>query len=310
MKVPDTDETSKLLFLYKGNLIPLRVVLGALTWVLHDYCMYYISQPTKHSFKPQRWNVGKVLYFWIRYYTIVLLILDATRIHVFSHGGVVSETLCVVIAPFQRFVGAISLWTVEIIIQLRIYALFRCSRGVAVFNGLAFIASIAAFFWILIHNTLQRRELIRGAMHFPLPGCPTINTGLQAVQWLPATLYEVLLFWYALFKTIRGSPRVAAYGQRKPLSKVLLKDNMLYFFGVTCVLCFNNVMVAGKTRIPWFGFGPFHAALGIMTSRMMIRVLKTMAGDDVDDRLVVASLNWAQSEPRDDGVIIIGLFSL
>jgi hypothetical protein len=33
-------------------------------------------------------------------------------------------------------------------------------------------------------------------------------------------------------------------------------------------------MAVGATRIPWFGFAPFHAGLGITTGRMMIHLRK------------------------------------
>jgi len=46
---------------------------------------------------------------------------------------------------------------------------------------------------------------------------------------------------------------------------------------VAALLIFNNLMALGVTNIPWFGFGPFHAALGITTSRMMIHLQKFAA---------------------------------
>jgi len=33
-------------------------------------------------------------------------------------------------------------------------------------------------------------------------------------------------------------------------------------------------MVVGVTKIPWFSYGPFHAALGVMTVRMLLHVHK------------------------------------
>lgn len=43
------------------------------------------------------------------------------------------------------------------------------------------------------------------------------------------------------------------------------------------MLIFNNLMVVGVTRIPWFSYGPFHAAIGISTTRMLINVRKATA---------------------------------
>lgn len=108
-----------------------------------------------------------------------------------------------------RIVGAITLWSVEVIMQLRVYALYKCSKRVryqshedamliyncyyqvAIFNGLLFLASIAGFFWILIHNALRRHEVIASAIHLPLPGCPSIHSGIEWAQWVPGKLPSV-----------------------------------------------------------------------------------------------------------------------
>ncbi|KAJ3739832.1 hypothetical protein DFH05DRAFT_502435 [Lentinula detonsa] len=58
------------------------------------------------------------------------------------------------------------------------------------------------------------------------------------------------------------------------ISTLLLRDNLLYFFSITCILVFNNLMVVGVTHIPWFSYGPFHAAVGILTTRMILNVRK------------------------------------
>ncbi|KAF8690211.1 hypothetical protein AX14_003069, partial [Amanita brunnescens Koide BX004] len=135
---------------------------------------------------------------------------------------------------------------------------------------------------------LQRQKLIATAIHLPLPGCPDINGGIQWTEWMPATIYEAILFGFAVFKYAveRSSKKVVGI----ELVNTLINDNIWYFFGVTCILVFNNLMVARQTHIPWFSFGPFYASLGIMTSRMVLHLLKNLARDN--ERVVVVDLNW------------------
>jgi len=139
----------------------------------------------------------------IRYYTILLLIFDVVQIHSFAIKGVPNKRLCVIIDPVVRVVGAVSLWAVEIVMQLRIYAMYNCSKKVhttlaflypnlirdlvqvAWFNGIFFVASIVLFFVFMAMNTMRRGEMINHAMIFPLPGCPTINGGFQWTLWVP-----------------------------------------------------------------------------------------------------------------------------
>ncbi|EDR08587.1 uncharacterized protein LACBIDRAFT_296897 [Laccaria bicolor S238N-H82] len=266
------DEVSTFINLYSLNIIPLRVVLASLTWVLHDYLVTLYDE--MKLVWPQRWSFGKIMFLWIRYYTVALLIFDTLQIHLFARPGVVNDDLCVAMDPITRLAGAISLWSIEIVMQVRIYALYRCSKKIALFNGILFLGSIGSFLWIMVHNFLRRRALIAGAMHLPLPGCPSINGGIQWAQWVPATVFEGVLLCFALYKTYKTCSDHIRFQKRVTLSDVLLHDNILYFFAVTSLLIFNNLMVVGATRIPWFGFGPFHAALGIITTRMLLHLIE------------------------------------
>ncbi|KIK60291.1 hypothetical protein GYMLUDRAFT_167680 [Collybiopsis luxurians FD-317 M1] len=291
-------EESQFLKLYIGNLIPLYVCLVAFTWGLHDY--FVTLQDEIKYIWPQKFNFPKFMFFWIRYYTLILLLFDVIQIHVFTIPGVTSDRVCVAMDSVIRVVGALSLWSVEIIMQLRVYALYKCSRRasllfayssshvlsaiphqVAMFNFILFLGSIAGFLWVLIHNAQRRQAVIADAIRLPLPGCPTIHTGIEWAQWVPATAYEGILFGFALYKTASTTTAMLRRGDQPSLYSLVLRDNLLYFFGVACLLVFNNLMVVGLTHIPWFSYGPFHAAVGILTTRMLINIRKASSRDVV-----------------------------
>jgi hypothetical protein len=100
-----------------------------------------------------------------------------------------------------RVVGAVSLWSVEIIMQLRVYALYSCSKRVrlsrpfnsahltvtqiAAINLVLFVGSIIGFMWILIFNHSRRASVIAGVIHLGLPGCPSVHSGIEWAQWVP-----------------------------------------------------------------------------------------------------------------------------
>ncbi|KAJ3860001.1 hypothetical protein EV359DRAFT_67684 [Lentinula novae-zelandiae] len=254
-----TSKESQYLALYEANLIPLRVCLVGFTWGLHDYFLTIEDE---------------VHHIWIRYYTLAILLFDVIQIHVFTLPGVTSDNVCVAMDSIIRIVSAISLWSVEIIMQLRVYALYNCSKRVALLNAILFLGSIAGFMFILVHNAQRRRAVIASAIALPLPGCPSIHTGIEWAQWVPATIYEGILFGYALCKTVQTNAAQLRRGGQISLRSVLLRDNLVYFFGIACILVFNNLMVVGITHIPWFSYGPFHAAVGMLTTRMMLNVHK------------------------------------
>ncbi|KAJ4490991.1 hypothetical protein J3R30DRAFT_165340 [Lentinula aciculospora] len=263
---------SQYLALYEANLIPLRVCLAGFTWGLHDY--FVTIEDEIHHIWPQKSSIAKSMFLWIRYYTLALLLFDVVQIHVFTLPGVTSDNVCVAMDSIIRVVSAISLWSVEIVMQLRVYALYNCSKRVAILNCILFLGSIAGFMFILVHNAQRRRAVIADAIALPLPGCPSIHTGIEWAQWVPATIYEGILFGYALYKTIQTNAAELRRGGRISLRSLLLRDNLFYFFAVACILVFNNLMVVGVTHIPWFSYGPFHAAVGILTTRMMLNVHK------------------------------------
>ncbi|KAK0440073.1 hypothetical protein EV421DRAFT_2083993 [Armillaria borealis] len=275
--------------LYLGNLIPLHAVLVGLTWIVHDY--FVTLEDEIRYIWPQKGNIGKIMFLWVRYYSIALLLFDTVQIHVFSIPGITSDNLCVAMDSIIRVVGAISLWSVEIIMQLRVYALFKCSKRacnflpalsdpiVAVFNGVLFAGSIAGFSWVLAHNAVRRRAVIADVIHLPLPGCPVVHSGIEWAQWVPATAYEGVLFGFALFKTLESTADRIQKGRRVSLYSLLLRDNILYFFAISCILVFNNLMVVGVTKIPWFSYGPFHAAVGVLTTRLLLNLQKAASPD-------------------------------
>jgi len=215
------------------------------------------------------------MYFWIRYYTILLLVFDVAQIHSFTRPGVATVDVCVAMDPTIRAVGALSLWSIEIVMQLRIFALYGRSKKIALYNGVLFLASIAAFVWVMVFSAQHRRPDISAVTtKYRLPGCPTINGGIRWAVWVPATIFEFNLFCLALYKTLLSNSMNIKLNDRSSLLKILVHDNILYFLGITGVLIMSNVMAIGTTTIPWFGYAPFHAAVGIMTTRMHLHLVK------------------------------------
>ncbi|KAJ6509129.1 hypothetical protein DFH09DRAFT_1050261 [Mycena vulgaris] len=272
-----SQDTSQFIPLVIGSLIPLHVVLAGLTWILHDY--FVTLEDEIRYIWPQRLSFSKLMFFWIRYYSIALLLFDVIQIHVFARPGITNNNLCVAMDTIIRVVGAVSLWSVEIIMQLRVYAIYGCSKRIAAINLVLFAGSIVGFMWILIFNHSRRADVIANVIHLPLPGCPSVHSGIEFAQWIPATVYEGILFGFALFKTFQSTIVSLRKDSKMSLYTLLLRDNILYFFGITALLVFNNLMVVSLTHIPWFSYGPFHAAVGIMTSRMLINLRKATSDD-------------------------------
>ncbi|KIJ25595.1 hypothetical protein M422DRAFT_183808, partial [Sphaerobolus stellatus SS14] len=263
--------------LFTGSIIPLHASLPGLTWISSSL-MFSNNSQIRYVW-PHKWNFGKILYMWIRYYSITLLIFDVTQIHLFSRPGITSDTSdalsnCVAMDSIIRVVSAILLWLIEIVMQLHIYTLYNRSWKVAMINFFLFMGSIAGFTWILVHNALRRHAIIAAAIHLPLPGCPSIHSGIEWAQWVPATAFEGVLVCWALYKTMSTLLIQWHNGSKVSLYSLILCYNLFYFSGIACLIVFNNLMVIGITKIPWFSYSPFHAAMEIITSHMIINLYK------------------------------------
>ncbi|KIM37266.1 hypothetical protein M413DRAFT_30991 [Hebeloma cylindrosporum] len=243
-------------------------------------------------FWSQKLQFGVLTFYWIRYYTIFLVLFDVIDVYIIHVGP---DKIIIYSLTF----GAISLWSIEFVMQLRIYILFNRSKKIAIFNGILFVISIAAFLWILIRN-----RLLGGDVHatFPANGphahgpppppgfppphgkgmgppppsggkpCPSLTSDSRWAQWVPPTLFEFVLFGMAVYKTIVSSSAKVDINGRRSLAATLLTENLVYFFVATCVLVFNNLIFV--TRIPWLGFGPFHAGLGLATGHLLLHLRK------------------------------------
>ncbi|KAH8077418.1 hypothetical protein BXZ70DRAFT_1073969 [Cristinia sonorae] len=279
-----TTVTPEAIKLLKAGKIPMFTCVTSLTWVLYDYFLT-VEDEIRYIW-PNSWNFGKIMFFWVRYYTILVTLFDVAQIHSFATFQP-SLTTCVAMDSTIRMVGAISLWSIEIVMQLRIYALYRGSKKVALVNGFLFLVSIVGFFYILVFNAERRADVIRDAKKLPIPGCPSIHTGIEYAQWIPATAFEGVLFGFALFQSLRSLSNTWRESGVKfiTLYPLIVRDNLLYFFGVSCLLLFNNLMVVNVTHIPWFSYGPFHAAVGIMTVRMLLHLQKAFV---MQSRMVAA----------------------
>ena len=68
---------------------------------------------------------------------------------------------CLIMDPTIRVVGATSLWAIEIVMQLRVYALFNCSKKVSI--------SVSSRMPVLLINPTRLRYSTARYSHYPSP---------------------------------------------------------------------------------------------------------------------------------------------
>ncbi|PPQ63566.1 hypothetical protein CVT24_004863 [Panaeolus cyanescens] len=218
---------------YKLSLIPLYMNTSFLVLVLHDYFVTLEDEMT--YIWTQRRSFAKYMFFWIRYYTILLLVFEACQVHLLAQPAFATEKFrCAVIDPLSQVLGIINIWAADVILLLRIYAFFQCSRKAC--HTSALLSSIGAFLYILAVNITERGSSLASPYDIRIPGCPVMRDGIEWAQWLPVK--------------VRMPSTLMVY------LSMLISD------------------LQGVGGLPWLGFGPLHACVGIGAARLLIQVPK------------------------------------
>lgn len=144
----------------------------------------------------------------------------------------------------QGWPACFLVWLVQIILQLRLYALYNRSRKVLIFMGSAFLVEILAMTTILIIANLTS-----GTSSEPIPGvkiCTNEDTSNSFyVFWLPILCFEFLLCSLAVRAGIQRSRDDIGFiplSNRVFLLDVLVKGNVGYFLVIFFVGVVNAVM--------------------------------------------------------------------
>jgi hypothetical protein len=120
-----------------------------------------------------------------------------------------------------------------VIMQLRIYAMYRKSKKILAFTGVCFVLEIAAICTVLAlnfdHSLTYTNEPIPGLLNM----CATssIDRSFTAI-YVPIFAFELLLFILALsvvFKHMRNTHTIAGKRIHNTMA-TLVKYNTIYFF--------------------------------------------------------------------------------
>ncbi|KZV99655.1 hypothetical protein EXIGLDRAFT_762523 [Exidia glandulosa HHB12029] len=247
---------------YEPGLGLMLACAAGLAWALYDHLITFPAEV--RLVWQRRICIGSGLFGIVRYFGILCLLnLLATvrqgvqtgtsfsgppRAYGFSircHGiDIVLQGEPDIETSFFAPLWFIVFWTIDIMLQMRIYALYRNNR-LAIFNGAMFILGVVAMLtltYVFSPLTCGKGTLVPGQ-------CPGgIDVALKTVPafWIPALAFELWLAALALHKLTRSV-------LRKNLLSTMVHDSIKYFaliaIGISAhlALSFYNV---GDYAIP------------------------------------------------------------
>ncbi|TFK22997.1 hypothetical protein FA15DRAFT_670925 [Coprinopsis marcescibilis] len=184
------------------------------------------------------WSKGKVLFILNRYYSLASVI--------FNNYGFFSPTLtpsfCLRFFQWQGWTGLIACVLAEVILQMRLYAMYSLNKAVLALMIVSFVASTATSGWImhtvLAGITTKTVSLPNGSFCVPVGVPDNFYT-----FWIPMLVFECLLCTLALvrgFQAFRADGSLFRAG--RDLVRILIRDSVLYFL-VICSTYLSCLLV-------------------------------------------------------------------
>lgn len=215
------------------------------------------------------WSAGKVLFLINRYYSLFSVI--------FNNYGFFSTTLsdsfCLHFFKWQGWTGLIACIIAEMILQMRIYAMYSLNKKVLICMVISFIASISTSAWIMgtVVGSVNAKAIKIPGGTFCMPG--TVQTNFF-IFWIPMLAFECLLCGLALFRgfqTFRSEGTL--YQNGRHLVGILIRDSILYFLVIcttytTCLL----VWIIGPTSLLEVPVGFSVAMSCVLANRVVFNV--------------------------------------
>ncbi|QRV86057.1 hypothetical protein RhiJN_14075 [Ceratobasidium sp. AG-Ba] len=220
--------------------------LSAMILLVYDHSVTFDAEVELVWFKPWTWS--KALFFWNRYGTFIILLFDtivgigggpSDTVSLFSYVPLPDLTLssscnCLRWQKFQGWTGWLTNMTVELIIQVRIAAMFSQDKRVLIPMIVLFFTQ-AIGMAVVIGLAFSKMQ----ATNRPVPELPDFRACVlkgvpprMYIYWAINLAFESTLFCLAVFKawqnlTRKRGTRPSWSGPR--ILNILIRDSILYF---------------------------------------------------------------------------------
>ncbi|PCH37028.1 hypothetical protein WOLCODRAFT_167265 [Wolfiporia cocos MD-104 SS10] len=265
----DTPLSSGLLFTFLKDVHNIRYSeLASSTIIIFDHLLTLDQEYELIWTSP--WSLGKCLFLVNRYYTLITVIFN--NYVLFSSPQ--SDTVSLNWYRWQGWTGVISFVIAELLLQLRLYALYFSDIKIVYFMvtcSLVASATSAGVMGTVLSKISATAHLIPGAPSFcSVSGIPK---GFYAF-WIPMLFSESVLCGLAVLRFLQQyRSRATFYQSGKHLVQELIRDSVFYFIVMFTVYLVNTlVFVLGTTAEVEIPIGFAVAFSCVMGNRLCLNV--------------------------------------
>ncbi|TDL18499.1 hypothetical protein BD410DRAFT_793204 [Rickenella mellea] len=263
-----------LISLVRGANIADRSEVAACSCLVFDIILT-IDQEVEYIWR-SKWTLPKCLYLWARYFALfmqVIAIAETTSLKV-------TPTICAGWAYFEGITGQLLIMGVELLLMLRVWALYKRDKRILYFLIALYVAEITANTVILGMSlpSLTTVAPLHGLFPpgFPLSGCfPTKVPGFFFSYWIPTLVFESILFILMLFNFVR----LARENTPMPLLTLFFRDGTVYYAVIFAALLIQVLLYElDNTAIKQVAIGWLLTMFSIMGTRLVLNLRAASVG--------------------------------
>lgn len=216
-----------------------------------------------------QWSIGKCLFIINRYYALCCVIFNNYALFTTT----LTDSFCLQWFHWQGWTGLVTCMIAEIILQVRLYALYFLNKRILAIMATGFVASSVASA-VILATALSG---IKAGSHV-LPGLPVcIPIGVPShlyAFWIPMIVFESFLCGMALYRGFQGVfGGGTLFRSGRHLVDILVKDSIIYFLVVFAAYATNlTVVLFGSNNIKEIPLGFSVAMSCVMGNRLILNV--------------------------------------
>jgi len=227
------------------------------------------------------WSFGKCLFLANRYYALFVVIFN----NYVLFGPGVNQNLCSHWFRWQGVTGLVTFAFGELILQMRLYALYNLNRKVLVIMISTFLVAFVASASIM-SVVLARVQVASIPIHLPNIStsiCTLTNLGsipFFYTYWIPMMISETLLCTLVIVRAIermREDKRMKSTSRwidsSRELAVVMIRDSILYFLVLFAVYLINTIIFVQSDVVDLEAAISYAVSLScVMGSRLCLNV--------------------------------------
>jgi len=219
------------------------------------------------------WSIGKVLFIINRYYTLCSVVFNNYALFT----PTLTDSFCLQWFQWQGWTGLIACMIGQIILQVRLYALYYLNKKILALMVIWFIAATVSSA-VVMGTTLA----VLGARSHIIPGIPfcvpfNVPRHLYAF-WIPIIAFESLLCGMALYRGFQGintrdGSGSGLFRSGRRLVNILVRDSIIFFLVVFAAYATNFlILVFGNDKLIEIPLGFSITMSCVMGNRLILNV--------------------------------------